>query len=455
MNRAEKAPAIPFEITGTLYCSSTLRNYRAPVAFARHAAISSAKSLVFSRSFGLQLAHIVTPRRAPRNKNPIARQHLQTSCAAGAGSFRTIMHFAFPPRKSSHPPPYAARSSRSRYLRYSRLQVVAAIAIGAIVTIYILSTIFSGSSAPSIPAGTPKAVIVTPLDPSLSESYKEAIKANRRHYAHKHGKREKHKSTCNRCTRRRKLILPPRLCRLLPKHNRLPLGRRTLFLVDNPRHPPRHDPLPRLDLRLLPDLDRADHVALAIPRTAHHGPKATRKPDAGRQTRRTTGQRHQDLRAPQRRQNRLRADPRPRRTRGRKHDPAKRRLGPILPRRLVRPLIPQLQLPKSRGPCSGTHSAVSSFPPILQFSKLPHFCCENIKLTQRTPRWHGTILAKLALIPQRILNSYTTGPAEGIYNEGDFIANFHGCQRDAARNCEEESQHLMIRWREITDRERQ
>lgn len=40
-----------------------------------------------------------------------------------------------------------------------------------------------------VPAGTPKAVVVTTLDPGLSPSYKDAIIANRRHYAQKHGKR--------------------------------------------------------------------------------------------------------------------------------------------------------------------------------------------------------------------------------------------------------------------------
>ncbi|KAK3650920.1 putative alpha-1,6-mannosyltransferase mnn11 [Elasticomyces elasticus] len=72
-------------------------------------------------------------------------------------------------------------------------------------------------------------------------------------------------------------------------------------------------------------------------------------------------------------------------------------------------------------------------------------------------QWHGTILAKLALVPQRVLNSYTRetgGNADGIYGEGDFIANFHGCQRDPNRNCEEEMRPLMIRWRELRDQER-
>lgn len=97
------------------------------------------------------------------------------------------MHFAFPPRKTSHPPPYAARS-RSGFLRYTQLRNLLILAVGALVTLYLLSGLFSGSSSVSIPAGTPKAVVVTTLDPSLSESYKAAIKANRKHYAAKHGK---------------------------------------------------------------------------------------------------------------------------------------------------------------------------------------------------------------------------------------------------------------------------
>ncbi|KAK5116353.1 hypothetical protein LTR62_007900 [Meristemomyces frigidus] len=72
-------------------------------------------------------------------------------------------------------------------------------------------------------------------------------------------------------------------------------------------------------------------------------------------------------------------------------------------------------------------------------------------------QWHGTILAKLALVGQRAMNSYTRvqggGGGAGIYQEGDFVANFHGCQRDTARNCEEEMRPLMSRWRELRDQE--
>ena len=80
------------------------------------------------------------------------------------------------------------RSSQPRFLRYSQLQRLLGLAVGVLFTLYLLSHVFSGSSSSvSVPAGTPKAVVVTTLDPSLSESYKAAIVANRRHYAHKHG----------------------------------------------------------------------------------------------------------------------------------------------------------------------------------------------------------------------------------------------------------------------------
>ncbi|KAI7660834.1 hypothetical protein KC318_g9827, partial [Hortaea werneckii] len=74
-------------------------------------------------------------------------------------------------------------------------------------------------------------------------------------------------------------------------------------------------------------------------------------------------------------------------------------------------------------------------------------------------QWHGTILAKLALVPQKVLNSYTrdsggSGSSDGLYSDGDFVANFHGCARDSGRNCEEEMDPLMTRWRELRDSER-
>jgi mannan polymerase II complex MNN11 subunit len=57
-------------------------------------------------------------------------------------------------------------------------------------------------------------------------------------------------------------------------------------------------------------------------------------------------------------------------------------------------------------------------------------------------RWHGTILAKLAMVPQNLLNAYASGPAnpkDGQFKEGDLVANFPGCDKDN-RNCAKEQE---------------
>lgn len=57
-------------------------------------------------------------------------------------------------------------------------------------------------------------------------------------------------------------------------------------------------------------------------------------------------------------------------------------------------------------------------------------------------RWHGTILAKLAMVPQNLLNSYALGPANernGRFQEGDLVAVFPGCDKNG-RDCAVEQQ---------------
>jgi len=59
------------------------------------------------------------------------------------------------------------------------------------------------------------------------------------------------------------------------------------------------------------------------------------------------------------------------------------------------------------------------------------------------------MLAKLAIVPQRIMNSYTdTSLASAAYQEGDFVANVRGCARDPKRDCEAEMKPLISQWRE-------
>lgn len=100
----------------------------------------------------------------------------------------TTMHFAFPPRKTSNPPPYAVRSSTPSYLRNERLRYLVVLVLGVIGVLYLLISLLSGSGGPSIPSGTPGVVIVTTLEPELSKAHRDAIIANRRDYASRHGK---------------------------------------------------------------------------------------------------------------------------------------------------------------------------------------------------------------------------------------------------------------------------
>ncbi|KAG9953067.1 glycosyltransferase family 34 protein, partial [Aureobasidium melanogenum] len=312
------------------------------------------------------------------------------------------MHFAFPPRKTSHPPPYAARSSRSGFLRYSQLRNILVLAVGALITLYLLSGLFSGSGSVSIPAGTPRAVVVTTLDPSLSQSYKAAIKANRKHYAAKHG-----------------------YAAFFPNTTDYPLGDNpsSWSLVPAMRHAMAlypHTPyifyLTSTALIMNPSLSIEEHIM-----------------------------------DPRRLESLMLVDK------------------PVVPPDSVIKTFSHLKgdridfvLSQDNEGLAGSSMVIRSgewakffldswFDPLYRtynFQKAEAHALEHIV------QWHGTILAKLALVPQRILNSYTQGPAEGIYNEGDFVANFHGCIRDSKRNCEAEMQPLLTRWREITDRER-
>jgi mannan polymerase II complex MNN11 subunit len=66
--------------------------------------------------------------------------------------------------------------------------------------------------------------------------------------------------------------------------------------------------------------------------------------------------------------------------------------------------------------------------------------CGDGRLT--CDRWHGTILAKLAMVPQNLINAYANGPAapqNGEFRQGDLVANFPGCDKDE-RDCAKEQQ---------------
>ena len=57
--------------------------------------------------------------------------------------------------------------------------------------------------------------------------------------------------------------------------------------------------------------------------------------------------------------------------------------------------------------------------------------------------WHPTILSKLALVPQQIMNSYSVG-TKGVttFKEGDFVVNLYGCG-GLNRGCHEEANKYL------------
>lgn len=69
-------------------------------------------------------------------------------------------------------------------------------------------------------------------------------------------------------------------------------------------------------------------------------------------------------------------------------------------------------------------------------------------------QWHPTVLARTALIPQRIMSSYSkdssrTSP-DGIYKEGDLLIQFSGCEDAEGRDCERELEPYYKAWVKLT-----
>lgn len=103
------------------------------------------------------------------------------------------MHFAYPARKDSNPPPFRPRTSRTSWLvpsRRNRLRTVVLALLGLAGLVYLFGG-FTRKADPyheHVPSGTPPVVIVTVVDPmQYSNAYLETVEQNRRLYAERHG----------------------------------------------------------------------------------------------------------------------------------------------------------------------------------------------------------------------------------------------------------------------------
>jgi mannan polymerase II complex MNN11 subunit len=63
-------------------------------------------------------------------------------------------------------------------------------------------------------------------------------------------------------------------------------------------------------------------------------------------------------------------------------------------------------------------------------------------------QWHPTILSKLVLVPQRIMNAYSSKDAagDGTYKDGDLVIRFAGCDK-GGRDCAAEAEPFSKQWR--------
>ncbi|KAJ5545041.1 hypothetical protein N7535_006571 [Penicillium sp. DV-2018c] len=65
-------------------------------------------------------------------------------------------------------------------------------------------------------------------------------------------------------------------------------------------------------------------------------------------------------------------------------------------------------------------------------------------------QWHPTVLARTALVPQRVLASYSSespgASSDGTYKEGDFVIQFRGCDEDNSRDCASEVEPYYKLW---------
>lgn len=64
-------------------------------------------------------------------------------------------------------------------------------------------------------------------------------------------------------------------------------------------------------------------------------------------------------------------------------------------------------------------------------------------------QWHPTILSRIAIVDQRVINAYGKGGTEEEYKDGDLVAMFPGCAKAGAQACETESQAFVQAWRRV------
>ncbi|KAH7090782.1 alpha-1,6-mannosyltransferas-like protein subunit [Paraphoma chrysanthemicola] len=315
------------------------------------------------------------------------------------------MHFAMPPRKTSRPPPYAARQQTGfrlppalkNLLRRDKLRLTVLGILGFLTVFWLLGKLGGGSSGSNVPnlpkvaigSGAP-VVIVTVLDPKADPVWTAKIKQNREDYAKKHGYKT-----------------------FFPNNDQ--------YALNNAPSTWSRIPAMRHAITLYPGSTwfwYLDHNALIT----NHAIAI-----------------HSTLLAPSKLEQHMISN------------------APVVPPDSVIKTFSNLKgdridlvIAQDKDGLAPSSFLVKNgewakyfldvwFDPIYRsynFQKAEFHALEHIV------QWHGTILAKLAMVPQNLINSYASGPASpqnGQFKDGDLVANFPGCDKDD-RSCAKEQQ---------------
>ncbi|OAX78517.1 hypothetical protein ACJ72_07176 [Emergomyces africanus] len=323
------------------------------------------------------------------------------------------MQFALPPRKPSHNVPYT-RLSQSSAARRRKLKTAAVLAVAAFSFFFLLSRLFSSSpssvttsSKEVAPTGVTNIVIVTVLDEDkFSDKYIQRIKQNREDYAKRHGYTNFFAST--------REYLPyldnaPRTWALVPalRHAHTLYPKASHFFHLSP-HAVIMNPSLSLTSHIL-DKNRLESLMIKD--------KPVVPPDSVIKTYSHLAAKDVDFIISQDAENLC--------------------PGSFILRRTdwARYLLDAWFDPLYRN---------------YNFAKAETHALDHII------QWHPTLLAKLALIPQRILNSYTTESnslmPDSLYNDGDFVVRFLGCDDPKPKKaCEEQMEIFWTKWARETN----
>ncbi|EHK18356.1 glycosyltransferase family 34 protein [Trichoderma virens Gv29-8] len=306
------------------------------------------------------------------------------------------MHFAYPSRKSSNPPPFRPRSTRLPGLRRSRIKTIGIV----VFVVFAALWFFSNPRVPRpdherVPSGQPPVVIVTVIDPTqYPNAYLKTVKENREQYAAKHGYEAFVAKAYDYDTKGApqswsKLMAMRHALAKFPECKFVWYLDQDAYIMDVNKSLEEH----LLGQRKLESLMIKNYPVVppdSIIKTFSH----------------------------------LRAEE-------------------------VDLIVSQDTSGLVAGSVVVRNSQWGKF--FLETWMDPLYRSYNFQKAERHAlehivQWHPTILSKLALVPQRTLGPYTRTDKGDAYQDGDFVVMFSGCTKEGVVNCETESASYYQKW---------